>query len=89
MQARHRLGHELALLLGAVLQVLETLLHLANAELARAAGVASRTLVDFERDAKQRYSRTLRDIVAALEKNGIELIEGNGRGPGVRFKEPV
>lgn len=55
-------------------------------QLAEAADVAERTLVDFERGERQPYRRTLADIRAALEKGGVEFIDGNGGGPGVRLR---
>jgi transcriptional regulator with XRE-family HTH domain len=57
--------------------------------LAEAADVAERTLIDFERGARRPYERTLRDIRAALEYAGIEFIDDNGSGPGVRLHQPT
>jgi len=57
--------------------------------LAAAADVAERTIIDFERGARSPYDRTLRDIRRALEDAGVIFIdakEGVG-GPGVRLKE--
>jgi transcriptional regulator with XRE-family HTH domain len=56
-------------------------------DLARAAKVAVGTIVDFERKARRPYDRTLLDIKRALENAGIEFIEENGGGLGVRFKD--
>lgn len=56
-------------------------------DLARAAKVAVGTIVDFERKARRPYDRTLLDIKRALEYAGIEFIEENGGGSGVRFKD--
>ena len=56
-------------------------------KLAAAAGVAIRTLVDFERGARQPYERTLKDIKHALEDSGILFIIDNGGGVGVRFRD--
>ena len=55
-------------------------------ELAKRAGVAKQTLADFERGSRKPYERTLRDIQHALETVGIEFIDPNGGGPGVRLK---
>ncbi len=55
------------------------------------AGVATATIVDFERGARRPYDRTLKDIRRALEDAGIIFIdaeEGVG-GPGARLKEDV
>ena len=55
-------------------------------QLAQAADVAERTLMDFERGARRPYKRTLADIKRALEAAGVEFIDENGGGPGVRLK---
>lgn len=60
-----------------------------RAELAKASSVAERTIIDFERGARKPYERTLRDIQRALEKAGIEFIDGNGQGAGVVFCRPA
>ncbi len=52
-------------------------------DLAAAAKVARRTVVDFERGARSPYDRTLADIRSALEAAGIEFT--NGDAPGVRL----
>ena len=57
--------------------------------LSKAALVAERTLIDFERGARQPRERTLTDIQRALEEAGIIFIDENGGGPGVRLKEPL
>ena len=64
------------------------LLDWARRDLSKAADVAERTIIDFERGARSPYSRTLRDIRRALEDAGVIFIdaeEGVG-GPGVRLK---
>lgn len=58
-------------------------------QLADAAGVAERTLIDFERGARRPYDRTIADIRAALKEAGIEFIDENGGGPGVRLKSKI
>lgn len=62
------------------------MLNWSRQELAEAAKVSDRTITDFERGARQPYSRTLRDIKEAFEVAGIEFIEANGRGAGVRIR---
>ncbi len=57
--------------------------------LAEAANVAERTLIDFERGARQPYDRTLADIRRALEQAGIIFIDEDKLGPGVRLREPA
>ncbi len=54
--------------------------------LAEAANIAERTLIDFERGARQPYDRTLADIQRALEQAGIIFIDENDDGPGVRLR---
>lgn len=54
--------------------------------LARRAGVAERTLSDFERQARRPHSNNLAAIAGALESAGIEFIAENGGGPGVRLR---
>ena len=55
--------------------------------LAEAANIAERTLIDFERGARQPYDRTLADIQRALEQAGIIFIDENDEGPGVRLQK--
>ena len=61
------------------------LLDWSRKDLAEAAKVAERTIVDFERGARTPYERTLRDIQTALEDAGVMLVDANGNGPGVRL----
>ena len=59
-------------------------------DLAEAARVGHRTIVDFERGARQPYERTVRDLEIVLEAAGIEfLIPEQGRGPGLRLNRPA
>ncbi len=55
-------------------------------DLAVAAKVARRTVVDFERGARNPYDRTLADIKLALEAAGIEFTDDDA--PGVRLRQP-
>ncbi len=55
-------------------------------DLAAAAKVARRTVVDFERGARRPYDRTLADIKSALEATGIEFTDDDA--PGVRLRQP-
>ncbi len=57
--------------------------------LAHASRVAERTLIDFERGARNPYDRTLVDIRRALEEAGIIFIDENDGGPGVRLRKKV
>lgn len=63
------------------------MLRLDQKELARRARVSHQTVVDFERGARTPYERTLRDLRGALEDAGIELLDENDGGLGVRFRQ--
>ncbi|MEL6800707.1 MAG: helix-turn-helix transcriptional regulator [Pseudomonadota bacterium] len=54
-------------------------------ELAQAAGVSPDTIARLERGQDLREG-TISVIRAALERTGIEFIEENGGGPGVRLR---
>jgi transcriptional regulator with XRE-family HTH domain len=56
-------------------------------QLADASKVAKATIANFEAGKRQPYPRTLDDLRAALEAAGVEFIERNGGGPGVRLRE--
>ena len=58
-------------------------------QLAKSALVAERTLVDFERGARNPLHRTLADIRRALEDAGIIFIDDDedGEGPGIRLRK--
>lgn len=56
-------------------------------DLAGASKVSVRTVVDFERGARQPIPATLAAIRAALEAAGVIFVESNGEGPGVRLKK--
>jgi len=58
-------------------------------QLAKSALVAERTLVDFERGARNPLIRTLADIRRALEEAGIIFIdeEEDGEGAGIRLRK--
>lgn len=55
-------------------------------ELARAANVSPDTVARLERGEELRES-TVATIRAALEEAGVEFIEENGGGPGVRLRK--
>lgn len=55
-------------------------------QLVAASGVPKRTLVRFEDENASPRSGTLAAIRTALEAAGVEFIEENGGGPGVRLK---
>ncbi|MGO8738784.1 helix-turn-helix domain-containing protein [Rhodoblastus sp.] len=57
--------------------------------LAKAANVSLRTIVDFERGAREPHAATLAALRRALEAAGVEFIPENGSGAGVRLKKSV
>jgi DNA-binding XRE family transcriptional regulator len=48
--------------------------------------VSERTIIDFERGARTPQKSTKLAIRTAFEKAGIEFIDENGGGPGVRLR---
>jgi len=75
------------MIISAQCRAARALLNWSRKDLADAAKVAERTIVDFERGAREPYERTLRDIREALEGAGVVFIAQNGDGPGVRLKQ--
>jgi transcriptional regulator with XRE-family HTH domain len=63
------------------------LLGWSQSDLSQASKTATKTIADFERGAREPYSRTLEDVRGALEKAGIEFIAENGGGAGVRLRK--
>lgn len=53
----------------------------------RPGGVPSHTVADFELGNTKARPRTVQAIRTALEAAGVEFIEENGGGPGVRLKK--
>jgi transcriptional regulator with XRE-family HTH domain len=64
------------------------LLGWAQDQLAGASGVPKRTIARMELGEGAPQRRTLEAIRTALEAAGVEFIEQNGGGPGVRLKGP-
>lgn len=65
------------------------MLRMRREDLASCASVAPATLFDFERGRRQPHARTVAAIRSALEAAGVEFIEENGGGPGVRLRKSV
>lgn len=65
------------------------MLRMRREDLAAAAVVSQATLTDFEAGKRQPYARTIAAIRAALEAAGVEFIEQNGGGPGVRLRKAI
>jgi hypothetical protein len=57
-------------------------------DLARAAVLGLSTVVDFERKRREVSDEAIAAIKRALEAAGIEFIDENGGGRGVRLKKP-
>ena len=62
---------------------------LTQPKLASAAGLGLSTIVDFERSRRSVSEEALNAIRTALENAGVEFIDENGGGPGVRLKKAV
>jgi transcriptional regulator with XRE-family HTH domain len=58
-------------------------------QLAEASKVSLRTIVDFERGARQPRELTLDALRAALEAAGVIFVPENGEGAGVRLRKVV
>ena len=63
------------------------LLNLEQSEVAKNAGIARATLIDFEKGQRLPRSATVTAIRAALEAAGVQFIEENGGGAGVRLRK--
>jgi transcriptional regulator with XRE-family HTH domain len=64
------------------------LLGITQSDLARAAQLGLSTVVDFEKERRQVSQDAVQAIRNALEKAGIEFIDENGGGKGLRFRKP-
>jgi transcriptional regulator with XRE-family HTH domain len=62
------------------------LLDITQAELAEKAGVSLRTVISFEASERSPIRATLDVIRRAFETEGVEFIDENGGGAGVRLK---
>lgn len=65
------------------------MLEMSREDLARLSKVNERTISDFEGGRRKPIPATLAAIRAALEAAGVEFIERNGGGAGVRLREPA
>jgi DNA-binding transcriptional regulator YiaG len=63
------------------------LLELTQGELATAANLGLSTIVDFERKRRQVSAAAIKAIRDALIAYGVEFIDENGGGPGVRLRK--
>jgi transcriptional regulator with XRE-family HTH domain len=58
-------------------------------DLERHAGIAKKTIADFERDARSPHERSNKALQSTLEAHGVVFIPQNGGGAGVRLKLPL
>lgn len=58
-------------------------------DLARASGIARKTIANFEGEKRAAHDETLAALQEVLDKAGVELISENGGGPGVRLHKRV
>ncbi|MFB9150180.1 helix-turn-helix domain-containing protein [Roseovarius ramblicola] len=62
------------------------LIGITQGNLAERAGVSLSTVVDFEKERRQVAAPSITAIRQALTKAGVEFIDPNGGGPGVRLR---
>jgi len=62
------------------------LLGMTQPKLAKESGLGLSTIVDFERMRRQVSDEAVGAIQVALTRNGVELIDENGGGRGVRLR---
>ena len=63
------------------------LLELTQSDLADAAELGLSTVVDFEKKRRRVSASAIQAIRKALAARGVEFIEENGGGPGVRLRK--
>lgn len=65
------------------------MLNMRRQDLSAAAEVAQATISDFETGRRNPHPRTLAALRSALEAAGVDFIEENGGGPGVRLRHRI
>jgi DNA-binding transcriptional regulator YiaG len=63
------------------------LLDMTQSQLAKAAELGLSTVVDFERERRLVSDEATKTMRSALERFGVEFIDENGGGPGVRLRK--
>ncbi len=73
----------------AQIRAARALLDLTQPALAKTAGIGLSTVVDFEKARRVVSDEAINAMKIALEKLGVEFIDQNGGGPGVRLRRRV
>ena len=63
------------------------LLEITQSQLAEAANLGLSTVVDFEKSRREVSVAAIRAILKALERAGVQFIDENGGGLGVRLRK--
>ncbi len=63
------------------------LLDMTQTQLASLAGIGLSTVVDFEKERRQVSATAVEEIHKALNRAGVEFIDENGGGPGLRLRK--
>jgi transcriptional regulator with XRE-family HTH domain len=63
------------------------LLGITQSQLARAAKLGLSTVVDFEKERRLVSNEAVKAIETALQRAGIEFMDGNGGGEGLRKRQ--
>ena len=63
------------------------LLEITQTQLATSAGLGLSTVVDFEKERREVSPESVEAIRRALVRAGVEFIDENGGGPGVRLRK--
>jgi hypothetical protein len=61
---------------------------MSQSDLARAAKLGLSTVVDFEKERRRVSAEAINAMRVVFERAGIEFIDENDRGSGVRFRKP-
>jgi transcriptional regulator with XRE-family HTH domain len=59
-----------------------------QSQLASSADLGLSTVVDFERERRSVSEEAVKALHRALERAGVQFIDENGGGPGVRLRKP-
>ena len=71
----------------AQLRAARAFLNISQSDVAVLAKTGRSAVADFERGASLPYDRTLQDLQAALELQGIEFLFNGHKGVGIRLRE--